>query len=167
MHRDAVRRVAEIVLRATGDGRSLGRATLFELRRGVLLVLNVDGAAPGRYGAHLHEGDDCLDPAGARAGGHWDPDLGQHGLPPWLGRHLGDLGNVEVGTAGGGQLQVMIPDANLEPGDRRSVIGRALLLKAGPDDGTPPFGGVQRPLACGTLTSWQLPRGGIYGARYR
>lgn len=160
-------RLAEIALLGKNGARLEGRVALFEVDRGVLVVIDVEGAAAGRYAAHLHERGDCSDPDGVLAGGHWNPDHVEHGLPPYLGRHLGDLGNLEVGPAGTGHLEVMLPDANLEPGHRRSALGRALLLKSEPDDGGQPFGGAFDPIACGVVTGWGVSRGGLIGARYR
>ena len=58
---------------------------------------------------------------GESMGGHFNPSNMPHGLPSEAKHHLGDPGNIEIDEDGDGKLKVLVPDANLEPGDRSFV----------------------------------------------
>jgi len=68
--------------------------------RGVVLI-EVQNAAPGEHGVHVHEKGDCSDPAAMSAGGHFNPkSAAHHGGPSTPVRHGGDLGTCRSTRTG-------------------------------------------------------------------
>lgn len=72
-------------------------------------------------------------------GGHFNPHNAKHGLPPSPERHVGDLGNIDVNGDGVAHVDVKITDL-LQLHGVHSVIGRAMILHSGEDDGSDPVG---------------------------
>ncbi len=129
-----------------GDSEEIGR-----LRGGVRVVLDIKRASPGKHGVHIHEKDDCSAPDAMSAGDHFSPDERPHGLPPSKSRHLGDLGNVEVGASGTGHLDIIAFDANLHPDDPHSFMRRAIVVHADEDNGSQPSGNAGARIGCGEI----------------
>ena len=61
-----------------------------------------------------------------QAGPHYNPHGKTHGAPGVEERHVGDLGNVEVGADG--IAHVAIEDALVQLVGPLSVIGRSLIM---------------------------------------
>jgi len=137
---------------AAKSGSKLTNAsvTLIEEAGGVKVKLHVEGIAPGKHGAHIHEKADCSSDDGKSAGGHFNPASVDHGLPEGA-RHLGDLGNVEVKEDGTGDLEIVIAGANLKDGDPSSYIGRGIIVHAKEDDGGQPTGNAGGRVGCGEI----------------
>src|SRR5690606_40149385 len=118
----------------TNTGSDLeGEAHFEETPEGVRVVVDVEKAPPGKLGVHIHRFGDCSDIAGQSMGSHFAPRKHPHGLPPQTERHLGDLGNIEIGKDGTGRLEIVIPEANLRPGDTLSFVNRAIVIHQGED----------------------------------
>jgi superoxide dismutase, Cu-Zn family len=133
------------------SGSSLrGTARLEPRPDGVLVRIEVDGVPPGTYAAHVHESGDCSAPDASSAGEHFNPDGQPHGVPPGAPRHLGDLGNVEVGQEGG-QLEILAPAATLAQGDRTSFLERAIIVHEKADSGAQPSGDAGGRIGCGEI----------------
>ncbi|XP_019639363.1 PREDICTED: superoxide dismutase [Cu-Zn] 1-like [Branchiostoma belcheri] len=66
------------------------------------------------------------------AGGHFNPAKKNHGGPQDEERHVGDLGNVEVGEDG--EANIKITDSQLQLTGPNSIIGRAVVVHTGEDD---------------------------------
>lgn len=131
-----------------------GTATLTETDGGVKVVLSVEGVTPGgEHGAHVHEKGDCSAPDFKSAGGHFNPQSNDHGLPVTAKRHLGDLGNLAIGKDGKGSLEITIPGANLKKGDPNSFAGKAIIVHAKKDDGGQPTGNAGDRIGCGVIGS--------------
>ncbi|HLV66300.1 MAG TPA: superoxide dismutase family protein [Polyangiaceae bacterium] len=128
-----------------------GEARFEETPEGVRIVVEVEDAPPGKRGVHIHQFADCSDIAGQSMGSHFAPRKHPHGLPTQTERHLGDLGNIEVGKDGKGRLEIVVPEANLRPGDSLSFVNRAIVIHQGEDKGTQPTGGAGKPIACGVI----------------
>ena len=88
---------------------------------------------------------------GKSAGGHFNPDKHDHGLPTADARHLGDLGNLEVGKDGKGHTEITIPGANLKKDDPHSYLGRAIIIHEKKDDGGQPTGNAGGRIGCGVI----------------
>jgi Cu-Zn family superoxide dismutase len=89
-------------------------------------------------------------------GGHFSPSNERHALPSEEAagqRHLGDLGNIRVNESGDGNLEFIIENASLREGADNSLIGRALVVHGGKDQGATmqPSGGSGKPIACGVI----------------
>ena len=141
----------------TGAGASVGKVTLSDGPKGVVLALDLHGLAPGQHGFHLHEKPSCdpttaadgkVTPAGA-AGPHLDPDKSNSHQGPHGKGHLGDLPLIEVDANG-------VAKGKLEAPRFKTVAefkGRALMIHAGGDtySDTPTLGGGGARLACGVV----------------
>lgn len=128
-----------------------GTATLIEEAPGVKIILQIEGVSPGDHGAHVHESADCSAPDAKSAGGHYNPDNHEHALPDGKPRHLGDMGNIVVGKDGKGKLEIVIPDANLKPGDPHSFIGKGIIVHEKKDDGGQPVGNAGGRIGCAPI----------------
>jgi len=129
-----------------------GTAKLVAVENGVGAHVEVQGAAPGLHGVHIHEKGDCNDPKAASAGGHYNPAAGpHHGGPATAVRHGGDLGNLEVGADGKGALDVVVQDVSLD-GVQNGVVGKAIVVHEKADDlQTDPAGNSGARIGCGVI----------------
>lgn len=134
------------------SGSSLtGTATLTATEGGVRVLVSISGVSPGKHGSHVHEKGDCTAPDGASAGSHFNPGGHAHALPQGSPRHLGDLGNVEVGADGKGVLELVAEGANLDPGDPASFLGRSIIVHEKEDDGGQPNGNAGGRIGCAVI----------------
>ena len=147
----AAPKTIEVPLEAKSGSKLTGKAVLTETEGGVHVVLTVEGIAPGDHGAHVHDKGDCSAADGASAGGHFNPQTQDHGLPGAPKRHLGDLGNITIGKDGKGSLDITAPGANLKATDVASFVGRAIIIHAKKDDGGQPTGNAGDRVGCGVI----------------
>lgn len=122
-----------------------------QVKEGVKVLVEVEGAAPGKKGVHIHQKPDCSDIPGKSMGDHFAPKAEPHGFPDATQHHLGDLGNMTVDANGKGKLEILAKGANLEKGDPMSYLGRAIVIHEGEDKGTQPSGDSGKPMACGVI----------------
>lgn len=141
----------EVTLEAKSGSKLAGKAVLTETEGGVHVVLTVEGISPGEHGTHVHDKGDCSAADGASAGGHFNPQTHDHGLPGAPKRHLGDLGNITIGKDGKGSLDITAPGANLKATDAASFVGRAIIIHAKKDDGGQPTGNAGDRVGCGVI----------------
>ncbi|HYO16765.1 MAG TPA: superoxide dismutase family protein [Thermoanaerobaculia bacterium] len=140
---------------APGDDIS-GTVTFHATDDGVHVVAEVQGVdGAGKHGFHVHENGQC-DHQGethfSSAGGHFNPTGVEHACPPTDPRHAGDLGNIEVGANGSARMELAVTGLSLS--GPNSVIGKAIILHANPDDcKTQPTGNAGDRLACGVVTA--------------
>lgn len=144
---------AEVDLEAAVGKTIDGDAELTATDAGVKIRVEVEDAPSGTKGVHIHEKGDCSDIAGKSMGDHFAPEGHDHGLPAEGQRHLGDLGNIEVGENGKGTLEITVAGANLIEGDENSFLGRALVIHEETDKGSAeqPSGASGTPMACGVV----------------
>lgn len=150
--REPMRASAE--LSPAGGAAIDGRAEFFQQPDGVLVVVEVRSAPPGKKGVHVHTKGDCSNVEAESMGPHFAPKLEQHALPSEpTHRHLGDLGNIEVAADGNGRLEIKVPSATLGADDSTSFLGRALIVHSGEDTGSAaqPAGNSGKPVACGVI----------------
>jgi superoxide dismutase, Cu-Zn family len=145
----------EVPIGAKSGSKLSGKATFTEAGGGVRVRVQVTGAPPGRVATHVHETGDCSAPDAASAGGHFNPTGHPHGIPPSEERHLGDLGNIDIGADGTGSTEVVVPGANLKEGDPNSFLGRAIIVHEKQDDGGQPTGNAGGRIGCGVITAHQ------------
>lgn len=140
---------------APGDAVS-GTVTFHATADGVHIVAEVQGVdGAGKHGFHVHENGQCDHEGEAHftsAGGHFNPAGAEHACPPTDPRHAGDLGNIEVGANGSARMEMSTNLLSLS--GPNSVIGKAIILHANPDDcKTQPTGNAGDRLACGVVTA--------------
>lgn len=128
-----------------------GEAEFTELSRGVEVRVAVNGAPPGVKGVHIHQKADCSDIPNKSMGGHFSPDKQDSGFPTNAEHHLGDLGNIQIGADGAGELKVVIPAANLKDADTHSFLTRSIVVHETSDTGTGEAGESGEPIACGII----------------
>lgn len=109
----------------------------------------------GLHGIHLHANGECGDTMDGGthhggAGGHFNPDNVAHGCPPAMPHHAGDFGNIQI-TNGSGTATLVTKELTVSPGPR-SVVGKAFILHADPDDCTSqPSGNSGARIGCAVI----------------
>lgn len=126
---DEAPKVAVSVLMPTKGNEVHGTLVLTQQDNHVAVVGKVTGLTPGRHGFHIHEFGDLRAADGISAGGHYNPDGSKHGGPHDKNRHAGDLGNISADANGEAIVNVRADGLKLH-----FVIGRSLVVHAGPDD---------------------------------
>jgi Cu-Zn family superoxide dismutase len=142
----------EVPVQAKSKSKLSGKATLTETPEGVKIVLALENVAPpGDHGAHVHEKGDCSADDAASAGGHFNPGGHPHALPAGSPRHLGDLGNINIGKDGKGTLEIVAAGANLKDGDPASFLGKSIIVHEKKDDGGQPTGNAGGRIGCAEI----------------
>jgi Cu-Zn family superoxide dismutase len=121
--------------------------------RGLRILVDVDGLLPNRqYAIHIHALGDCSSPEAT--GGHFDPGgSNTHGAPGGSpgAHHAGDLPNLAIDADGHGHLDFATDALGADSSDY-TVIGRSIVIHAGPDDyTTQPSGNSGEKIACGVI----------------
>jgi len=148
--RDEAPRKAVCVLHPTEGNKVRGVIHFVEKDGIVEITGEVMGLAPGKHGFHVHEWGDCACTDATCAGSHFNPTGAPHGGPASAQRHVGDLGNIEPDASG--KAVVNIQDRVIALQGAHSIVGRALLVHADPDDLTSqPTGNAGARLACGVI----------------
>lgn len=139
-------------LKATKGNKTFGEADFEQVGNKVRAVIFVEGLKPGQeHGLHIHEKGDCSSGDGMSAGGHFNPHGKPHGHPSSSERHAGDLPSLSANKQGRAKVQVEVDGLTVAPGPA-SVIGRAVIVHADPDDyKTQPTGNAGARLACGVI----------------
>ncbi|PCC74918.1 superoxide dismutase, Cu-Zn family [Nannocystis exedens] len=115
---------------------------------------DITGLTAGKHGIHVHQWGDCTSPDGESAGGHFNPDMVDHGAPGSSTHHPGDFGNLEAGADGIAKLDLTMDPARFSiAGGEYSVLGRAIIVHEKPDDFGQPTGNAGARLACGVIQS--------------
>ena len=92
---------------------------------------SLSGLTPGLHGFHVHALGDTTNGC-MSTGPHFNPGGKEHGAPGDANRHAGDLGNVTVGADGNANFT--ITDSQIPLTGPNSIIGRAVVVHADPDD---------------------------------
>jgi Cu-Zn family superoxide dismutase len=136
------------------EGNTVRGAVDFVRKGGeVLVTTNLSGFAPNTtHGMHIHEVGDCTARDGSSAGEHFNPATTEHGGTSGSSRHAGDLGNVTADDKGFVHSTVKVDGLAFGTGTD-SIVGRSLIVHAGPDDlKTQPAGNAGARIACGVIT---------------
>jgi Cu-Zn family superoxide dismutase len=142
--------VAELMPK--GGSELEGRAVFTEKDGRVELEVTLENAAPGAHGVHIHETGDCSAEDASSAGGHWNPTGAEHGKWGEEPFHLGDIGNVDVGSEGTGTLTMSTDLWAVGDGSDRDVVGKAVVVHSGLDDyTTQPAGASGERIGCGVI----------------
>ncbi|GAB6028991.1 Superoxide dismutase [Cu-Zn] [Chamberlinius hualienensis] len=121
----------------------------------VAITGEVRGISPGLHGFHIHQYGDTTNGC-TSAGPHFNPENMTHGGPSDTIRHVGDLGNLQADA--NGVATINFSDSIIQLEGPHSIIGRALVVHADPDDlgkggneGSLSTGNAGARLACGVI----------------
>lgn len=147
------RPTATATLAPTTGSSASGTVRFVQLADGsVQVTVDATNVPPGVHGFHVHEGNQC-GADGMLAGGHFNPTGTPHGAPHDPARHAGDFGNVTADAGGRVHAQFTTTGITVESG-ASSVVGRAVILHANPDDlETQPTGNAGGRIACGVTAA--------------
>ena len=138
------------VLTPTQGNKVQGVVSFSKERDGVRIEAAIQGLKPGLHGFHIHEYGDCSSPDANSAGGHFNPGNMPHGGPTAEKHHAGDLGNLQADASGNAKLTLVVAGLSFEGSS--SILGRAVVVHANPDDfTTQPTGGAGARVACGVI----------------
>jgi superoxide dismutase, Cu-Zn family len=141
---------AVAILNPTKGSQVRGIVTFSQVEEGVRIVATVDGLSPGKHGFHIHEYGDCSSPDGSSVGEHYNPMNLNHGGPNHFERHVGDLGNIVADVCGHALYDHI--DSIIQLNGPFSIIGRAIVVHANPDDYcTQPTGNSGGKISCGII----------------
>jgi superoxide dismutase, Cu-Zn family len=144
---------AKAVFKAAPGIKLKGDAELEVVEGGVKIEVEVAKAPPGPKGIHIHQKPDCTNIPAKSMGDHFAPDVKEHGMPGGGAHHLGDLGNIQIGEDGEGELEITVQKATLKEGDPMSLLGRAIVIHEKNDEGASaqPSGNSGKPIACAVI----------------
>jgi Cu-Zn family superoxide dismutase len=144
------RQRAIAVLHPTVGNQTIGDVNFLQTAEGIRVTADINGLSHGAHGFHIHQWGDCSAEDGTSAGGHYNPAGNSHGGPLEKVRHVGDLGNIEVGPDGKGHYDRVDVVISLDGPD--SIVGRAVIVHAGTDDmHSQPTGAAGGRIACGVI----------------
>lgn len=133
------------------DGNMIGAVRLVDTPSGVVsAIIGLIEVPEGIHGIHLHETGDCSAVDFSSAGGHIAGDA-SHGILSEDGPHPGDLPNVTVREDGVVQMEIFLPEFDIEE-HVFDADGAAFILHSGPDDyESQPSGDAGDRIACGAF----------------
>jgi superoxide dismutase, Cu-Zn family len=141
---------AIVRLNPTQGHKANGIVTFTAVASGVRVQAGLMGLEPGIHAFHVHENGDCSAPDAASAGAHFNPTGMPHAGPESIQRHIGDMGNFAADAIGEAHLDFI--DSHLSLTGTNSIIGRALIIHASPDDYiSQPAGNSGPRVACGVI----------------
>lgn len=121
------------------------------VENGVRVTAEIMGLPPNTsHGFHIHEFGDCSRDDGTSAGGHYNPAGHQHGLPGTTSRHAGDMGNLTADANGVAHYEAVFSGFTIVGSDA-PVLGRAVIIHAGRDDGGQPVGNAGARIGHGVI----------------
>jgi Cu-Zn family superoxide dismutase len=142
---------AVAVLHPTAGQHCQGVVRFTQEGESVKVVADIEGLTPGqKHGFHIHQYGDCSAPDGMSAGGHYNPEGHQHGLPESENRHAGDLGNVQADDQGKAHYEITVTNISIT-GAKNPIIGRGVIVHTKVDDGRQPVGNAGARIACGVI----------------
>lgn len=147
-----VRGVATVTARIApvGSNGAEGTVRLTQTDAGVRVRMELAVLRPrARHGVQILHARDCGGDARVHLGA---ADGARHGAPPHEppDRHAGDLGNVRADDAGRARYDRIDPALTLD--GTASAVGRAVVVRDAPDDGTTqPDGAAGAVVGCGLL----------------
>ena len=149
-HANHYQRAVALILPLEGQ-RVTGSFSFVQQPDGVLVQVVLSGLTPNQdHGVHIHEYGDISDQVdGKTAGGHYNPDGHQHGLPPNPIRHAGSFGNVSANDRGEAMWSLWIPPLPLLA--LKTRIGRTVVVHARKDTGEQPAGNAGSRIGMGVI----------------
>ncbi|XP_019068417.1 superoxide dismutase [Cu-Zn] 2 isoform X4 [Solanum lycopersicum] len=113
----------------SGNDSVQGSLQFIQQSNGVTHVRGrIIGLAPGLHAFHIHALGDTTNGCNS-TGPHFNPLKKDHGAPMDEVRHAGDLGNIVAGPN-----EISISDMQIPLSGVHSILGRAVVVHADPDD---------------------------------
>ena len=138
------------VVYPTKGNTASGVVEFWQQDDGVRITATIEGLTPGKHGFHVHEFGNCACDDAICAGGHYNPTGAQHGGPDDTNRHVGDFGNLVANEQGIAKYDHV--DTYVKLNGPYSVIGRAVIIHADPDDlVSQPTGNAGARVGCGVI----------------
>lgn len=142
---------AVAVMVPTEGNETRGTVRFEQHEGGVTVTAEISGLTPGAHHAiHVHEFGDLTAPDGTSAGGHYNPEGHDHGLPEQHARHAGDLGNLTADENGKAHYQITVNNMSIA-GIHNPVVGRGVIIHADVDDGGQPTGNAGARISMGVI----------------
>ncbi|HWH68180.1 MAG TPA: superoxide dismutase family protein [Candidatus Sulfotelmatobacter sp.] len=142
---------AVAVLHPTAGQHCQGLVRFTQEGSSLKVVADLEGLTPGqKHAFHIHQFGDCSSPDAMSAGGHYNPEGHQHGLPATENRHAGDLGNLQADDQGKAHYELTVNNVSIL-GSNNPILGRAVIVHAKVDDGGQPLGNAGARIACGVI----------------
>jgi Cu-Zn family superoxide dismutase len=141
----------------TSDGKDAGTATFKETKGGKLNIhLMLKNLPEGEHAVHIHQKPLCDAPDFKTAGGHFNPDMKQHGTMNPMGHHNGDLPqNISVGVEHTANVTLTVDYLSMGTGNPNDIVangGTSIMVHEKPDDmKTDPTGNAGNRIACGVI----------------
>ena len=140
----------------TSTGQDAGFARFKTVKKVVKVTLELKSLPFGPHGVHIHQNAVCDAPDFKGAGGHFNPDMKQHGWDNPMGHHNGDLPkNVSVGEDHTADATFELKDISLDPAAPNSIFangGTAVVVHEKADDmKTDPTGNAGNRIACAVV----------------
>jgi len=147
---DGPRAVAK--LESAKGNPAWGSVSFVEAGGVVVVRADVRGLRPSaEFGFHVHEKGDCSAADFTSAGGHFNPGGKPHSHVGTPDRHAGDMRNLRSDGEGNATYSFETPLLTVKPGPN-SVVGKAVVIHANPDDyTTQPAGNSGPRIACGLI----------------
>ena len=154
---------ASATLAPTTGNTAAGTVTFSQAGDQVLVHARVSGLKPGQeHGFHVHEKGDCSSADFMSAGGHFNPGGKPHAHYGKPERHAGDLQNLRADSEGNATYAFETKLLTVAPGPT-SVVGRAVVIHANPDDyASQPAGNSGPRIACGLIRAVDEGTGPVY-----
>ena len=150
---------AVVVPIKTSTGDDAGKATFSETKKGKLEIkLALKNLPEGDHAVHIHQKPVCDPPDFTTAGGHFNPDMKQHGTLNPMGHHNGDLGqNLTVGVEHTANVTITVDYLSVGTGSPNDITangGTSIMVHAKADDmKTDPSGNSGNRIACGVISA--------------
>ncbi len=138
-------------IKPTAGNKCSGTVRFTEVDGSVYVYAELEGLTPNaKHAMHIHEFGDATGTDGTKAGGHYNPEGHQHGLPEAAMRHAGDLGNVQADANGKAVYRLTVDNVSMV-GLKNPIIGRGVIVHAKTDDGGQPVGNAGPRIGVGVI----------------
>lgn len=129
-----------------------GTVTFTEMGDKVKVTAHITGLTPNaQHGFHIHENGNINSDDLMSTGGHYNPDRHIHGGPTTSPVHAGDFGNIKADATGMAMFDLTVDNISVG-GAKNDIVGKAVIVHAGPDDlKTQPSGNAGARIAGGVI----------------